>query len=1133
NLSPPKKPKVLEILIMPTGKRVRRTVFSDSETEGTEIAEEEPRQTRSSSKRARRSATEEINGFPDEMSFEDNYFEDDDFSRESAEELERAKLRRKSSTGLTAESSVIESIELVDFMCHKFLKVNFGPKINFIIGHNGSGKSAILTGITVCLGGKANVTNRASNLRSLIREGASVAQVTLKLRNRGADAYRHDMYGDSIIIERRISRDGSNGYKIKTCGGKVVSGKRDELTAILDHMAIQVDNPMNVLSQDTARQFLHSSSSEDKYKFFMKGTQLTQLSEDYELIRESIETTQNIIKHKKEVLPDLLRAAKDAEARYKDMEKARELEVLVSNLKDQIAWAQVEEKEQEVAEAEANLLKARRRLPSVQANLEKEQKKFDEINLVISELEQKLHEHATTTQPLQNRKKELQMQVKEKTKQLREIHKEEREINDHIKNLKHSVETYRAKINEEALKLQDDNRQRRDYTLNAVKERENEVNILTEERHVLLTKAENLVEKLEHIKNEKRSIMLNIRRTEDEILRHNDLIQQLRDQRSDNLKAFGPSIPDVLNAIAHESRWHKIPVGPFGRYIKLIKPEWRNTLESVVGNSLTAFSVSNHHDQQLLSGILKRFHCNSPIIVGEDDRFDYSSGEPSSRYLTILRFDDENVKRRLIVQYHIESVILVENRAEADKIMYNDGKGFPYNVSACYTVDGFKVGHKGGGYSTQSIFPYRGPSRFTQDIDSQIRDTQEKINDAAYLKSRYITEIRRADSEIERANQEQREIQNKINENQRRGKQLNNEIIQLKEDLQEDEPANIAALEEAIREAEIEIEQYKRNYASLQEQKVQLDNEQLPLVTEIEEVSKQLNDMSSEVDVLNEQIEEQVSMRVTCTNNKSHWERKMTSEQQKINAAEEDVKNKQYILEDWTKQAADYCPERVEVTKPANELDREIKQIQTRLREREKEHGSSLEEIASDMTVKRDAYRHAKTEIGHMEKFIQDLKLALHSRMQKWRNFRTYISVRARIQFSFQLSKRGYTGKLLFDHQNKKLTLRVQIDEQTNQNTDKDPKSLSGGEKSFSTICLLLALWEAMGCPIRCLDEFDVFMDAVNRRISMRMMIETARDSDCTQYILITPQDASNVSPGPDVRVHRLQDPERGQGIIS
>jgi structural maintenance of chromosomes protein 6 len=32
-------------------------------------------------------------------------------------------------------------------------------------------------------------------------------------------------------------------------------------------------------------------------------------------------------------------------------------------------------------------------------------------------------------------------------------------------------------------------------------------------------------------------------------------------------------------------------------------------------------------------------------------------------------------------------------------------------------------------------------------------------------------------------------------------------------------------------------------------------------------------------------------------------------------------------------------------------------------------------------------------------------------------------------------------------------------------------KSLSGGEKSFSTICMLLALWDAMGSKIRCLDE--------------------------------------------------------------
>jgi recombinational DNA repair ATPase RecF len=71
----------------------------------------------------------------------------------------------------STDIGTIEYLELVNFMCHKFLKIKLGPKINFVIGRNGSGKSAILTALTVCLGAKAHFTNRAGNLRSLIKSG--------------------------------------------------------------------------------------------------------------------------------------------------------------------------------------------------------------------------------------------------------------------------------------------------------------------------------------------------------------------------------------------------------------------------------------------------------------------------------------------------------------------------------------------------------------------------------------------------------------------------------------------------------------------------------------------------------------------------------------------------------------------------------------------------------------------------------------------------------------------------------------------------------------------------------------------------------------------------------------------------
>ena len=70
-----------------------------------------------------------------------------------------------------AENGILESVICENFMCHTHLEVALGPLINFIIGHNGSGKSAVLTAITLCLGGKVTATNRGQSLKSFIKEG--------------------------------------------------------------------------------------------------------------------------------------------------------------------------------------------------------------------------------------------------------------------------------------------------------------------------------------------------------------------------------------------------------------------------------------------------------------------------------------------------------------------------------------------------------------------------------------------------------------------------------------------------------------------------------------------------------------------------------------------------------------------------------------------------------------------------------------------------------------------------------------------------------------------------------------------------------------------------------------------------
>jgi structural maintenance of chromosomes protein 6 len=231
-----------------------------------------------------------------------------------------------------------------------------GDQINFIIGHNGSGKSAILTALTVCLGGKATATNRGSSLKNLIKEGekcvplivninVSTATIVVKIANGGKDPYKPESYGNIIIVERRFSRDGTSGYKIKSKSGHTISTKREELQDILDHIQLQVDNPMTVLTQDTARQFLGNSSTGEKYKLFMRGVQLQQLDTDYTMIEGQVATLAATLQSKEEALETLKELEREAKNKLNIFERSARLEEDVKKLQNQFAWKQVQEQE--------------------------------------------------------------------------------------------------------------------------------------------------------------------------------------------------------------------------------------------------------------------------------------------------------------------------------------------------------------------------------------------------------------------------------------------------------------------------------------------------------------------------------------------------------------------------------------------------------------------------------------------------------------------------------------------------------------------------------------------------------------------------------------------------------------------
>lgn len=138
--------------------------------------------------------------------------------------------------------------------------------------------------------------------------------------NKGQGSYKRETYGDYITIERSISAaTGGGGYRILNeqgsyyilflflidliiwREGRVVSTKRSDLNRILAKMNLQVDNPVCILNQETAKNFLHSNDAHQKYKLFERATQMDVMHDEFSLAEDELSRSKSCMKEKNQV----------------------------------------------------------------------------------------------------------------------------------------------------------------------------------------------------------------------------------------------------------------------------------------------------------------------------------------------------------------------------------------------------------------------------------------------------------------------------------------------------------------------------------------------------------------------------------------------------------------------------------------------------------------------------------------------------------------------------------------------------------------------------------------------------------------------------------------------------------------
>ncbi|CAK7207905.1 Structural maintenance of chromosomes protein 6 [Sporothrix eucalyptigena] len=1042
-----------------------------------------------------------------------------------------------------AMNGIIERVTCVNFMCHTRLECELGPLLNFIVGENGSGKSAILTAITLCLGAKASATNRGGSLKNFIKQGEKRGFLAVWIKNCGDDAYEHDVYGDSIIVERHFSDSGASSFKLKSATERVISTKRADVDDIVEYFYLQVDNPLNVLSQDNARQFLNSASATLKYKFFVQGVQLEQLDKDYELVKQFLDAHNERIPQLNARVAQLQENLEKAKRDHNATQHNKEMRSQKREYMNQLAWSQV-------AEQEVVLQNLQQELAAVASNIADAEQLKDVATQKLEIEDDKLRRAREAIEALRTEEEGYRENVEKATyefnaasSELQSLLTDERDIRSRLKGFADRVKELEVKIRDEEQRIEDangDSHRETQARLDAAKAKLQEINddISREEgRRPILEDARS------HARKETEKMATEVGRKRTEVAAREDRIRSLQQSRGSSsiYDGYDRRMPQLLSLIERDGRFSRKPIGPLGSKIHVQKPVWASILEKTLGGSLNGFIVTSQADQQHLSGLIKRLGMNVPVFIANTRPINTSGKEPDAQFDTILRileFDDPLIRDQLIINNYIEQVILIEDRRRAEQIMFNGPA--PQNVSACLALhdkkrgEGLRLTSRGGGnVSTTPVVPnVSQKARMKTDVDSQITVQKDIL-----AQSRQELESLRV--EHERVKHVEQRCENDIRTHIRRLEVLHKStratsvtIRQIEEELDvfagADDRLNIYRQELEV--AKEKKDQFGGQYGDVSVRKTEQSKKVEEAKKIMDEKKNTERDFEARLEKANRTRDKREDLRSVALVAKNDAFKNLAELQETKATAERKRDAQAAVVDEFVRQAETVCPERVYIPEGETHasIEKKMEKLVEQLEARRRKLGMTDEEASTRMADAQAAFDKMQTVCEVSKKHIEAIEAALCERLSKWRLFQRRISANSRTNFIYLLSERGYRGKLLLDHKRKKLMVQVEPDETRLKVSGRDTRTLSGGEKSFSSICLLLAIWEAMGSPLRCLDEFDVFMDNVNRDVSTNMLVDAARRSVGRQYIFITPNAIQgNARNAPDVKIIRLTDPRQ------
>ncbi|EFO82239.1 hypothetical protein CRE_00460 [Caenorhabditis remanei] len=566
--------------------------------------------------------------------------------------------------------------------------------------------------------------------------------------------------------------------------------------------------------------------------------------------------------------------------------------------------------------------------------------------------------------------------------------------------------------------------------------------------------------------------------------------------QKNSINRFGPKLKEIGNEIEKNRHlFTTMPKGPIGKYITLSDTKWAFTMEEFLRCHYDNYICSTHSDAKKLRDLFIAMNLDNMekpnIVVSKFAGKRFSNlMEPPSQYKTmyqLLKISDDDVHNVLIDKTVCEQTILIEDHVQAMKDMNSDT--IPTNIKKACTLKGDVV--------------YPGRSQFGR--KHQIQSKRDEKNTGSSSKKR------------------ERDLKKELCAIELKLMNIGKKERKLKSELSDSAP-DIESITTKNKLDEIKI-----GIEDLQKRLVTNDND-------YETFQKELAEIINEKTVLVEFHEEKVQIVEDLKKEASDVQERM--KQMKVVLDEEDSK-------------AEILQQRLLIIKNDEQKflnkEAELKTEKDKAEEKWKEYKSKMEkpkgETDPPCLTGFPVIKKAGEILLEMENTLKEISVGCDTSVTL-ASYEAFKETTKKNKKHYILAIKGnMVGNLIFDHESKMLIIDVKsckerdldFNKMDDDNTDEeletsdrdghgrslqkraklqgkknkisDLKSLSGGERSYVTAALVMSLWEVMDQPFRMMDEFDVFMDALNRKIVMDLLVEMATELfPQNQFIFFTPQ---------------------------